>query len=165
MICRFGADMHLSIHASLLLWTLPLMLLTWPGLKAVRWMRSSNSTSKLYIAEFQAIPERKAGDYIQNRIQQQLKKSRGIEIVRHLNSADFVLRGNASLWISGYRSGGSQPEMSGVPVYDAKLSVCMEDRSGSVVWSETFKPGIWGSKSVSDNIANQAASRVTKFIR
>lgn len=51
-----------------------------------------------------------------------------------------------------------------VRVYDAKMTVELEDKQGRILWSGTLKPRFWGSQYVSDNVVNQAARHVADVL-
>ena len=44
-----------------------------------------------------------------------------------------------------------------VPVYDAKMTLELEDVRGHIMWSANLKPRFWGSQYISANLTKQAA--------
>jgi hypothetical protein len=149
-----------------LAWLIPvLLMIVWTAICRVRIRSVRNRDKKLYISW---LGEHVDGQYIESRVVRELNRSNGPVLVDQVEAADFVVRGRAAMWIARYhysapRRGSLAQEV--VPVYDAKLSLTLEDRNGSVLWSGTFTPRSLGSRDASDDIAKQVAGRLTKVVR
>lgn len=92
---------------------------------------------------------------------------RTILIVENPDAADVLLNGAAAMRLVGYYN--SNPRVryrtsTSVRVYDAKMTVELEDRRGLMLWSGTLKPRFWGSQYVSDNVVNQTARQVADVL-
>lgn len=159
--------MRLFFHYEwLLVWLIPFaLMLGWMATRSARTRSSRSRDKKLYISWLGGHVD---GQYIEDRVVRELNRSNGPVLVDQVEAADYVVRGRAAMWIARYhysapRRGSLAQEV--VPVYDAKLSITLEDRSGSVLWSGTFTPRSWGSLDASDDIAKQVAGRLTKVVR
>ena len=143
---------------------LPALLLA-AGWFVARAVKFHGRAGKLYFDGFVGHPGNATAEYMQERMARELSRRKKVVIVEHAAGADLIVKGAAAVWITGYYPPLSEIRVRAeepVPLYDAKLTLSLEDRSGSVVWSGTLTPRFWGSRSACDNVARQAASRVTK---
>ena len=119
----------------------------------------------MYIGSFGLNP---GAIYLRNKLLLRLTKSETIVVVENPAEADAVLRGSAAMRLLGYYN--SNPRIryrnsTSVAVYDAKMTVELEDRQGRSLWSGNLKPCFWGSQYVSDNVVNQASHHVIEVLR
>jgi len=96
-----------------------------------------------------------------------LGRAHTILIVEDPDTADVLLIGAAAMRLVGYYN--SNPRIryrnsASVPVYDARMTVELEDKQGRILWSGKLKPRFWGSQCVSDNVVNQAARHVADVL-
>ncbi len=127
--------------------------------------RRSREVHKVYIGSFGLNP---GAIYLRNKLLLRLTKSETIVVVENPAEADAVLRGSAAMRLLGYYN--SNPRIryrnsTSVAVYDAKMTVELEDRQGRSLWSGNLKPCFWGSQYVSDNVVNQASHHVIEVLR
>jgi hypothetical protein len=120
---------------------------------------------RIYVGSFGSSSD---ADYLRGKLLLRLAKARTILIVDDPATADFVLNGTAAWRLVGYYN--SNPRIryrnsASVRVYDAKMTVELEDKHGRILWSGTLKPRFWGSQYVSDNVVNQAARHVADVLR
>ncbi len=119
---------------------------------------------RIFVASFGSNPD---AAYLRSKLLSRLGKVRTILIVENPAAADVLLNGAAVMRLVGYYN--SNPRVryrnsSSVRVYDAKMTVELEDRQGLMLWSGTLKPRFWGSQYVSDNVVNQAARQVADVL-
>ena len=120
---------------------------------------------KIYVGTFGSDP---GAVYLRNRLLKRLARSGTTVIVSSPTNADAVLTGSAALRLLGYWN--SNPRVryrnsSSVAVYDANMTVQLEDGRGRLLWSGNLKPRFWGSQYVSDNVVNQAVRHVIDALR
>jgi hypothetical protein len=105
--------------------------------------------------------------YLRSKLLLKLGRARTILLVEDPNTADVLLNGAAAMRLVDYYN--SNPRVryrnsASVRVYDAKMTVELEDKQGRVLWSGKLKPRFWGSQYVSDNVVNQAARHVADVL-
>jgi hypothetical protein len=105
--------------------------------------------------------------YLRSKLLLRLGRAHTILIVEDPDTADVLLQGAAAMPLVGYYN--SNPRVryrnsASVRVYDAKMTVELEDKQGRVLWSGKLKPRFWGSQYVSDNVVNQAARHVADVL-
>lgn len=127
--------------------------------------RRSIEVHKVYIGSFGSNP---GAIYLRDKLLRRLAKSETIVVVENPADADAFLRGSAAMRLLGYYN--SNPRIryrnrASVAVYDAKMTVELEDRQGRPLWSGNLKPRFWGSQFVSDNVVNQASHHVIEVLR
>jgi hypothetical protein len=120
---------------------------------------------RIYVGSFGSNP---GAAYLRSKLLMKLAKAHAILIVHDPTTADAVLKGTAAIWLVGYYN--SNPRIryrnsASVPVYDAKMTVELEDKQGCSLWSGKLKPRFWGSQYVSDNVVNQAVRHVEVVLR
>ena len=125
----------------------------------------SREVHRLYIGSFGSTPD---AVYLRNKLLLRLTKSRTIVVVGSPADADAVLSGSATMRLLGYYN--SNPRIryrnsASVAVYDARMTVELEDRQGRPLWSGNLKPRFWGSQYVSDNVVNQVSRHVIEVLR
>ena len=126
-----------------------------------RWAKNN----KIYVGSFGASPD---SICLQRKLVLKLERSGRFFVVDDPDAADVVLSGTAQMHLVGYYN--SNPRVryrnsASVAVYDAKMELRLDDRSGHRVWIGYLKPRFWGSQYVSDNVVNQAARHVTDALR
>jgi len=105
--------------------------------------------------------------YLRSKLLLRLGRARTILIVEDPDTADVLLIGAAAMRLAGYYNSNLRVRYrnsANVRVYDAKMTVGLEDKKGRILWSGTLKPRFWGSQYVSDNVVNQAARHVTNVL-
>jgi|ERR1700683_4175825 hypothetical protein len=119
---------------------------------------------RIYVASFGTAP---GASYLRSKLLSKLARIRTIEIVEYAAAADLIITGNASMRLVGYwRSNPRGGDFSsGTPVYDAGMSLEIEDTCGHILWSDRLIPRFWGSQYVSDNVVNQAFHHLAGMLR
>lgn len=74
--------------------------------------------------------------------------------------ADLTLRGNSSIWPTGSYSISAHSNSYRVTNYEGYLSVELQDKSGQTLWSYLVTPSRFRTHSITDDLADQAASRL-----
>lgn len=127
--------------------------------------RRPREVPKVYIGSFGSNP---GAIYLRNKLLLRLTKLKTIVVVENPAEADAVLSGSAAMRLLGYYN--SNPRImyrnsTSVAVYDAKMTVELEDRQGHSLWSGNLKPRFWGSQYVSDNVVNQVSHHIIEVLR
>ena len=120
---------------------------------------------KIYVGSFGGSTD---AIYLRHKLVLRLTRSKRFLVVDDPDAADAILSGTAQLRLVGYYN--SNPRIryrngASVAVYDAKMVLRLDDRTGHCVWTGNLKPRFWGSQYVSDNVVNQAARHVADVLR
>jgi phosphate ABC transporter phosphate-binding protein len=97
---------------------------------------------------------------LRQRIVERLQKHPGLRVAASPTEADVVLRGTSSVWPTGSYSISPHSNSYRVTNYAGYLSVELSDKSGQTLWSYLVTPSRFRSSSVTDNLADQAVSRL-----
>ena len=130
--------------------------------------QNSNATrpvQKVYVSLFGRGP---SADYLRGKLISKLSRIKTIIVVDNPGAADLIVRGTAAMWLTGYCNPNPRVRYrnsSSVPVYDAKMTLEVENKQDNCVCSDEVKPRFWGSQYVSDNVVNQAAERISRLLR
>jgi hypothetical protein len=120
---------------------------------------------KLYVGSFGKTP---GAVCLRNKLLLRLSRTRTIVLVENPTSADAILKGTGAVRLVGHHHSNPRIQYStsgDVPVYDARMTVVLEDSHGRPIWSGNLKPRFWGSQYVCDNVVNQAARHVSEALR
>lgn len=116
----------------------------------------------LYVAPFDAGPD---GARLRESLIHSLDKAHRFQIVSTAAAADALLRGTGKIWIRGYVSNsGRTPANSREPVYAGYLSVEVIGAQEQPLWSWLVTPGRLAWKSIVDDLADHAASRLLEAV-
>ena len=115
---------------------------------------------KVYVGSFGRDP---GAAYMRGRLLAKLARSGEVVLVEDPSIADLTVRGHAKLWVAGHWHSNPRAQDRGTPVYDARMTIEIDDARGRALWSGTLKPRFWGSQYVSDNVANQAAEYIIRI--
>lgn len=120
---------------------------------------------KLYVSSFGQDP---GAVFLRNKLLVRFSKARTIRLVEDPASADAILKGTGTVRLVGHYHSNQRIRYAtnaDIPVYDAKMTVDLEDSLGRCIWSGNLKPRFWGSQYVCDNVVNQAARHVSNALR
>ena len=115
---------------------------------------------KLYVGSFGETP---GAVCLRNKLLVRLSRTRTIPLVENPASADAILKGSGTVRLVGHHHSNPRIRYStsgDVPVYDAKMTLVLENSHGHPIWSGNLKPRFWGSQYLCDNVVNQAARHV-----
>lgn len=107
-------------------------------------------------------------DYLRGKLISKLSRIKTIIVVDKPSAADLIVRGAAAMWLTGYYNPNPRVRYrnsSSVPVYNAKMTLEFDNELGRCLWSGKVKPRFWGSQYVSDNVVNQVAQRISRFLQ
>ncbi len=79
--------------------------------------------------------------------------------------ADVTLRGSSSIWATGAYSINPRSRSYRVITYAGYLSVELASPAGQMLWSYLVTPSRFRSSSITDNLADQAVSRLMEALR
>jgi phosphate ABC transporter phosphate-binding protein len=97
---------------------------------------------------------------LRQRIVDRLRKHQGLRLAASPAQADVVLRGTSGIWPTGSFSISPHSNSYRVTNYEGYLSVELADKSGQTLWSYLVTPSRFRSTSITDNLADQAVSRL-----
>ena len=97
---------------------------------------------------------------LRQRIVERLQKHPGLRVAASPAQADVVLHGTSSIWPTGSYSISPRSNSYRVTTYEGYLSVELADKAGQTLWSYLLTPSRFRSSSVTDNLADQAVSRL-----
>jgi hypothetical protein len=91
----------------------------------------------------------------------QLRKKAKLEVATTPNAADAIIKGSASVWVSGYVSADARPSAnSPEPVFRGFLCVAVIGKAGRPLWSYLATPSKFRVESITDNLAEQTVARL-----
>ncbi len=97
---------------------------------------------------------------LRQRIVERLSKHPGLRMAASDAQADLTLRGNSSIWPTGSYSISAHSNSYRVTNYEGYLSVELQDKAGQTLWSYLVTPSRFRTHSITDDLADQAASRL-----
>ncbi len=106
----------------------------------------------------------KGSTAVRDRVEQKLKSSGKIEIVKDAAQADAVLRGAAVMWTTGYISTSPRSKGAESATYQGYASAELIGKGGKTLWSYLVTPRRAGWKSISDDLSEQLASELAEAI-
>jgi phosphate ABC transporter phosphate-binding protein len=142
-----------SVVAILCLYLLPLAHAQPPeGLRAVHaiWVDSFGSDN--------------TAEAIRQRLDDRLKKSGNLKLADNAATADVTLRGTSNIWPIGVVSLDPRSHSAAVTNYQGYLSVEAVGRSGEILWSYLATPSRFRAASITNDLADQIASRFLQAI-
>ncbi len=106
----------------------------------------------------------RASAAVRERMAEKLKASGRIQIVPSAAQADAVLRGSATIWITGYISPSPRSKGAEEATYQGYASAELNGKSGKTLWSYLVTPRKPGWKSISDDLGDQLAGSLMEAI-
>jgi phosphate ABC transporter phosphate-binding protein len=104
-------------------------------------------------------------DAVRQRIVERLKKSRRLQVVTAPEAADGVLRGTSSIWATGTVVINPRSNSSRQTNYQGYLSVELIGKTNLSLWSYLVTPSRFHSGSITNDLADQAASRLLDAVQ
>lgn len=97
---------------------------------------------------------------LRQRIVERLRKHPGLRVAASDAQADLMLHGRSSIWPTGSYSISPHSNSYRVTNYEGYLSVELQDKAGQTVWSYLVTPSRFRTHSITDDLADQAVSRL-----
>jgi phosphate transport system substrate-binding protein len=102
-----------------------------------------------------------AGGKLRDRVMEDLRKRRKWEVVREAGEADAVIKGDCSVWVTGYVSNDwRSPSNTRRPVYTGFLSAEMVGKAGEPLWSYLVTPSKFRVGTVTDDLADHLVKKL-----
>jgi phosphate ABC transporter phosphate-binding protein len=102
-----------------------------------------------------------AASKVRERIIEQLRKSGRVEVVAAAKNADALIKGNESIWVTGYYSTSPRaPSNARQPILQGFLSVEVVGRDNETLWSYLATPSKFRSASLTQDLADQVVTRL-----
>ncbi|MGP8251527.1 MAG: phosphate ABC transporter substrate-binding protein PstS [Terracidiphilus sp.] len=103
-------------------------------------------------------------DALRLRIIDRLKKSGRVKVVEGAAGADVTLRGESSIWATGAITLNPHAPSATQTVYQGYLSVELVGSTGQTLWSYLVTPSRFRTASITDDLADQMATRLLDVI-
>lgn len=121
-----------------------------------------SQVKKVYVESFGQ--ENGAGK-LRDRLVEQLRQKAKLEIVGSPSGADAVIKGNGSLWVTGYYSTVPRSSsMSRQPVYHGFLSVEVLGKDNEPLWSFLVTPGKIAAGDIIKDLADHMAVKLLEAL-
>ncbi|HKM67864.1 MAG TPA: phosphate ABC transporter substrate-binding protein PstS [Candidatus Acidoferrum sp.] len=120
---------------------------------------SLSQVKKVYVESFG--PDEAAGNLREKTIQQ-LRKNKKFEVLPNPGGADAIVKGNGSIWVTGYMSTNPRaPASARQAIYHGFLSVEVVGKNSEPLWSYLATPGKLRAGSITDDLAEQIVTRLS----
>ncbi len=107
-----------------------------------------------------------AAGKVRGRVIKQLRRNGKLEVVTTRKEADAVIKGNASIWVSGYFSMNARvPSNSRQPFLHGFLSVEIEGKDDEPLWSYLVTPSKFRSGAITDDLADQLVTKLAGALK
>lgn len=117
-----------------------------------------SDVKKVYLDSF---GKEDAANKLRERMIKQLRKNRRLEVVTAPKEADAVIKGEESIWVSGYYSTNPRtPSSARQPIIHGFLSVEVLGKDNETLWSYLVTPSKFRSGSVTEDLADQLVAKL-----
>jgi phosphate transport system substrate-binding protein len=118
-----------------------------------------SQVKKVFVASFGTDD---AANKLHEAMLKRLRKNGKLELVASPNTADAIIKGSGSIWVTGYVSANARSSAnSRQAVFTGYLSVEVVDRTGQPLWSYLATPSKFRVASIAEDLADQAVARLT----
>jgi phosphate transport system substrate-binding protein len=129
------------------------------GMSVAQKAESLTQIKKIYV---ESLGEGRAADEMRARVEDRLRASRKFQVLASAAEADAIVKGTGRIWTTGYVSLSVHPSRGNrEPVFDGFLSVSIEGKDDSTLWSYLFTPSKFSVKRITTDLADQF---VPKFV-
>ena len=104
-------------------------------------------------------------EMLRRHIVERLQKYPRLRIATGTSDPDVTLRGSSNIWSTGAYSINPRSRSYRVTTYAGYLSVELASRGGQALWSYLVTPSRYRSSSITDNLADQAVSRLIEALQ
>jgi phosphate transport system substrate-binding protein len=119
-----------------------------------------SQVKKVYIESF---GQENGAAELRERVLKQLRASRKLEVVTALKEADAVIKGNGSVWVTGYVSNDPHsPSNTRQPIFHGFLSMEVNGKDNEPLWSYLVTPSKFRAGGITKDLASHL---VTKLVR
>jgi phosphate transport system substrate-binding protein len=117
-----------------------------------------SQVKKIYVASF---GQDDVADKLRERIVKQLRKNGRLEVAKAPEDADAVIKGNESVWVTGYYSTSPRsPSFARQPIIHGFLSVEVLGKDNETLWSYLVTPSKFRSGSMTNDLADQLVTKL-----
>ena len=107
-----------------------------------------------------------AATKLRERIINDLRKNEGLEIVTDPGNADAFIKGDKSIWVTGYYSNNPRTPASGrQPILRGFLSAEVVGKDNEILWSYLVTPSRFRSGSITEDMADQFVTKLAGALR
>jgi phosphate ABC transporter phosphate-binding protein len=115
---------------------------------------------KVYVEGFGSAD---AGGKLRERLVEDVRKRAKLEVVGAAGEADAVIKGDCSVWVTGYVSNDVRsPSNTRRPVYTGFLSVEVVGKAGEPLWSYLVTPSKFRVETVTDDLADHLVKKLVE---
>jgi phosphate ABC transporter phosphate-binding protein len=149
-------------------WTLPLRWVI--AVVLIAFLRSALAQTSEGLSGMRTIAVASMGDgssagAVRQRIVERLKKNGRLQVVDAPEAADGVLRGTSSIWATGTVVIDPRSNSSRQTSYQGYLSVELIGKTNQSLWSYLVTPSRFHAGSITNDLADQAASRLLNAVQ
>lgn len=113
---------------------------------------------KVYVAPFGA---EDPANRLRDRLVEDVRKRGKLEVVGSAGAADAVIKGNCSVWVTGYVSNDPRsPSNTRRPVFTGFLSAELLGKAGEPLWSYLVTPGKFHTGTITDDLADRLVKKL-----
>ncbi len=122
-----------------------------------------SQVKKVYV---ESLGKDDAATKLRERMIKQLRREGRLEVVATRDSADAVIKGSESIWVTGYYSTDARvPANMRQPFIHGFLSVEILGKNDEPLWSYLVTPGKFRSQSITEELADQLVAKLNGAFR
>jgi phosphate transport system substrate-binding protein len=115
---------------------------------------------KVYVEPF---GQEDTGNHLRDRVIEDVRKRGKLEVVSSAGEADAVVKGNCSVWVTGYVSNDPRsPSNTRRPVFTGFLSAEVVGKAGEPLWSYLVTPSKFRMGTVTDDLADRLVKKLVE---
>ncbi|MGC2292523.1 MAG: phosphate ABC transporter substrate-binding protein PstS [Candidatus Acidiferrales bacterium] len=158
-MCRRQNRFRTSLLAVVFSVALPLILIFFGATAALaQTAETLSQVEKVFVESFGTDD---AANKLHEAMIKQLRKHTKLEVVTAPNGADAIIKGSASIWVSGYVSADARSSAnSRQPVLRGFLSVEVIGKAGQPLWSYLATPSKFRVESITSDLAEETVARL-----
>ena len=117
-----------------------------------------SQVKKVYIESF---GQESGATELRERVMKQLRASRKLEVVTTRREADAVIKGNGSVWVTGYVSNDPRsPSNTRQAIFQGFLSVEVSGKDNEPLWSYLVTPSKFRAGAITEDLASHIVTKL-----
>jgi phosphate ABC transporter phosphate-binding protein len=121
-----------------------------------------SQVKKVYIESF---GQESRATELRDRVIKQLRASRKFEVVTTRKEADAVIKGNGSVWVTGYVSNDPRsPSNTRQAIFQGFLSVELSGKDNEPLWSYLVTPSRFRAGTITEDLASHLVTKLVKAL-
>lgn len=132
------------------------------GISVAQTAESLSQVKKVFVG---SLGEGRGAAEMSARIADRLRASGKLRVVADPAEADATIQGTGRIWTSGYSSVGVHPSRANrEPVFDGFLSVDVEGKAKTTLWSYLVTPSRFSVKRITNDLADQFVRKLIEAL-